>query len=287
MSVPPWLEITPSSYLQSMEAGSQIGLRRQQLAQQAQEEQARNALAYHGQQQQAQQEAAANALRTNQLLQVGQEASGRLALGNKEADNSASAALMSNAIRSQEIEKRSQEDDAMKALEMERLKQGGELGQQRIDALTQRNNDLADYRGGQLNNAADLLDLKSKIASNQPVTISDKASGTTIKMDGESYANYLTAQKNWASKSPPKEIPGRLFGTNPNPEYDSYVKNNPEPQPTDFLNQKTAAESLKSGLSKSSKNPTRAVASQYVSKYGSGAKQKLIDDGYDVSNYAD
>jgi hypothetical protein len=168
MEVPPWLQITPSSYLNAMEAGAHIGLQRQQMAAAEREAQMRDAISQRELQQRAMQEQASLGLQRNSLMQSGQEAAGRLALGNREADNSAAAALMNNSMRGQELERQTAQQEATRALEEARLNQSGDLGEQRLDAIRQRNEDLNKYNTDRNQNRSDWLDLREKQLQRNP-----------------------------------------------------------------------------------------------------------------------
>jgi hypothetical protein len=215
-------------YLKAAEAGTQAGIERGRLALSAQQEQARQQEAAARIAQEAEQHQASNALSRDALQLNTQTARERYAAGN--------------------------------ALRLEQMKQAGLLGQARLDQTgklasdrneltAQRNADLAKYQEGENQNRSDMLDLREKIAGSKPEasTISlssgsDANNKTEIKLTKSEYANYLKAQKQWASQAPP-ETAG--FWGSKNPAYADYLKKNPAPDPTDFL--PSAASTLTQG----------------------------------------
>jgi hypothetical protein len=227
--LPPWLQIEPSQYLKAMESGSQAGLERNRLALSAQESLQRNQLAQSEQQQQEREAAARMALAKQQQQQQAEQFSAGISL---QRDR-----LLAEASQKQE------QQSAVMALKEAQMQQQAMLAANSLDAKKQRNDDLATYQQGLLQNKNDLLDLKEKTAkptNDGYVTIFDDAGKPEAKLPAPRYADYLDAKKAWAANAPPKTIPGKMWGENDNPAYAAYVAKNPPPTPIDFLRPATA-----------------------------------------------
>lgn len=80
---------------------------------------------------------------------------------------------------------------------------------------------------------------KTPSNSGGSVTLKSDNGNTSLTIPGENYRQYNDAQAAWQLNAPPKTIPGKLFGTNPNPAFDQYSATNPPPAITDFVGKRT------------------------------------------------
>jgi hypothetical protein len=152
--LPSWLQISPKDYLNAMEAGSQAGLERNRLALSAQQGLQRNQLDQASQQQQAQEAAARLALARRAQQQQGEEFSAGQSLQRDK--------LLAETAQAQ------QQQSAAAALKEAQMQQQAMLAGNSLDAQKQRNDDLATYQQGLLQNKNDLLDLKSNSTKMAP-----------------------------------------------------------------------------------------------------------------------
>lgn len=188
------------------------------------------------------------------------EAGGRLGLAAHQSDvdaalrraelaQHASEAAAAQGLRENALNFRNQamqeHENAVQAAESLKRDQLG-LATDRISQTQEQNSAVDSLRKAQLDETAkhnnELFDLRKqqldKPTSSDNVSLtsgSDSTGKTEIKLSKDEYAAYLKAHKAWQDSMPSETVPGRIWGTNPNPARADYATKNPEPQPTDFI----------------------------------------------------
>jgi hypothetical protein len=251
-------------FLGAAEAGESAGQRNRQLSDEELESLKRDQLSQQQMGMQGDEQAASLALKRDELgLQAQQQQAGQ-----RQAQ-AQQAATMQAAAASLALKQQQQQSDAMQtgnqqAIDAARVLQSGDLGQERANNTAQRNSDLAGYNLGRLKDAADLLALRKQIADtpkvNNAVTVKT-ATGNTLKMTKEEYSAYEQALAKWKASEPPKTKPGMIWGQNDNPADKTYLAQNPEPQPQDFIGGGAAPASAAAALQAPASTRTNAPAS--------------------------
>jgi hypothetical protein len=162
MTLPPWLEITPSSYLNAMEAGSRTGLQERQIGDSEREDFQRNAL----EQQQLQAQEQARQVALSQRQQQAEEFSAGQSLQRDKL-------VADTALTAQQQQQMAQQQSAADALRQAQLQQAGLLGQGRLDAENTRNENEDEFHQGELDNQSAANDLRASAQATSS-TPSDK-----------------------------------------------------------------------------------------------------------------
>lgn len=238
--VPPWLDVSPSLFLQAGEKGADLGeedkriqLEAAQMAAQSGEANQRNQLAGAQLGLSRDEQLAANALKRDELqLSVQQQ---------QQAQQQQAAALALKQQQMQQDYGLAQNDQDIKAAQ---VVLGNQLGQERAGTAEDRAKTYAEQAATALLRQQDLKKYQDEIASvrqqladkvkpDNAVTVKT-ATGDTMKMTKEEYSAYERALAKWKASAAAATVPGRLWGSNPMPLSD-YAAKNPEPQPQDFI----------------------------------------------------
>lgn len=220
--VPPWLEVTPQTWLDAMKSGAQLGLSRAEMEQQAREKQQELAL---------------------QQSRIGQ----------------------AGALQGERIGAQNERADAANALREAAMRQQGLLGSERIqntqdaasarDALEQAKQSgprILRGPGGSVLQIDPTTGAVKQLQAGMPAKAApddfigfektDPTSGLKMseKIGRQDYQAYQSALNDWNKKKAGAVVPGRLWGTNPDPNFEA---NNPQPQLSDFIG-KTEASTL-------------------------------------------